>query len=346
MIPLKNFVTDAKNFFEVVREYEGSYSYEQKQGAKDELAPPLINKGQGNVKVRITFEGSQWAAAQAKETETLLASAKEVGASLELKKIRDAAETYMKNADAKSGYKITSKAALQNFLDGAGLLQTVLDLDAFSMKNLMVYSPEKSTLASYEKSRLAGTSEWRNQQLDLLWAMCDLDGDGSVTFQELLMVLAMKSNSNPVERGEFAFQLLDKDKSGNLSISELLTMQQIYYKSFKILFLKEFLSKVSEETIKKGVFLRHEVTEEITKKVQSTLDGAGIPERLANKILALADKDSSGDVSKEEYINFLKDPENEKSMTDLLATLLATVGLQAGMESAQVILRKNTKAFY
>jgi Ca2+-binding EF-hand superfamily protein len=349
VIPLKNVATDTKNFFEVVNEYEGTYSF-SKASEVEQLAPPLVNSGMGSVKVRITFEGKDWAAAQEAEAAKLIKDVQGSGSKLDLGKLQSAAETFMKTSDGKTGeYVIKSKAMLQNFLEQAGLVQMVLDFDAFSSDKLMVYSPEKmksETISSYEKERLKKEDDWRSQQLELLWAMCDVDGDGTVTFQELMMILAIQSHSDPVQRGELAFRLLDRDNSGTLSKAEMLKLQRIYYKSFKILFKVEFLNKVREEGYKKGVFLSYDTMEEITKKVQQTLDNANVPEALTEKIFSLADKDESGDVSKEEYLNFLKDKDNEAAMTDFLGTLLATVGLTAGLQSAAVILKKGAKSFY
>jgi Ca2+-binding EF-hand superfamily protein len=349
VIPMKNVATDTKNFFEVVNEYEGTYSF-SKASEVEQLAPPLVNSGMGSVKVRITFEGKDWAAAQEAEAAKLIKDVQGSGSKLDLGKLQSAAETFMKTSDGKTGeYVIKSKAMLQNFLEQAGLVQMVLDFDAFSSDKLMVYSPEKmksETISSYEKERLKKEDDWRSQQLELLWAMCDVDGDGTVTFQELMMILAIQSHSDPVQRGELAFRLLDRDNSGTLSKAEMLKLQRIYYKSFKILFKVEFLNKVREEGYKKGVFLSYDTMEEITKKVQQTLDNANVPEALTEKIFSLADKDESGDVSKEEYLNFLKDKDNEAAMTDFLGTLLATVGLTAGLQSAAVILKKGAKSFY
>lgn len=342
VIPLKGVATDSRNYFEVVREYGYTSSSEH---VKDEVAPASFNSSIGSVKVAITFEGKLWASTKSAEEEKFVASVSE--SKLDMSKIKAAVDTFLKSADAKNGYTIKSKAQLQNFLEKSGLIQTILDFDAFSMKNLSVFHPDKLAIESYHKSRIADSVEWKDQQLDLLWAMCDADGNGAVEFSEIIMVLAMLSNSDPVERGELAFKLMDKDNSGSLSRQEVKQMQTIYLKSYKILYRQEFMLAVNSELLKKGVWLNSETTEAIEKFISNVLDGVDLTERLTTAIFSLADEDKSGDVSKEEYIKFLKDPANAKAINDIIVAF--TIGISASIPSgaAAIVARKRgARSFY
>lgn len=185
----------------------------------------------------------------------------------------------------------------------------------------MALTPEKLALRKSQR----GSPEWRAHQLDFIWAMCDVDGSGSVSFQEILMVLALKSNSDPVQRGELAFKLLDKDGSGTLDRTELLKLQELYYKSFKILFIPKVKRRIQQESEQKKVHLGARA-HNLEEKIRRVLDTADIPARLTDTIIALADKDESGDVSKAEFLAFLTDKGNQAALHDTLKALLSGVG--------------------
>lgn len=162
-------------------------------------------------------------------------------------------------------------------------------------------------------------------QNDQVWEMFDLDKDGSINFEELIIGLAMHSAADPRSRAEFYFGIFDRKGKGYLDRAEVMHLLQMQWKCaigamrgglVNTLLHHPELAIIEEAEIRK-----------IGDAIESRIRELDVPSSLADVVFSTADTDKSGTISKQEYIMFISDSAAQSSLQEAIRASLMTAQL-------------------
>jgi len=131
----------------------------------------------------------------------------------------------------------------------------------------------------------------------MLFEYMDVDGNHSVSMNELLLVLNAMSDPDPLERSKFHFLMLDADANGKLEGEELRRLVALHQLAMKVAFEVDLIALVQDQGI----------TQEEADEARAAMNGAvfdnekfvefGIRELIAN-----ADSNKDGMISETEWL--------------------------------------------
>jgi Ca2+-binding EF-hand superfamily protein len=237
---------------------------------------------------------------------------------LSIDKIKAAAEALIV-----SGHRgiISDRDQLRDVLEKLGIFNSVTALDALMWSDYesIFFPKEKADSAAVAEA--LRSNEVRDARAALFWEMLDLNRDGQIDFNELLMGLAMNTESDPAERAQFYFDQFDLNKDGELSAEEVFALQATCMKALTGAIRVALFVNLRRRAETK-LYMSEEDLRKACDECAANIHKLGLAQRCTDYIFQTVDKDKNGVITKDEFLAFLTDKQAQQSLKSLIRTSL------------------------
>jgi Ca2+-binding EF-hand superfamily protein len=292
--------------------------------------PGKKDKVSGSVSINYTYVTDKYAAEQKELERMQQEKAQELAAGagetkLPFDKVKKAAE-YVSQV-TKGGDKMTTVEQLEEVL-------TKLDvLLAFTNMNVLLFSSKETGAASQHALKrnnissaavddMLHSQEMRQARGEFLMELFDVNKDGEVSFQELLLGLAMQSEGSPKERAAFYFDVFDEDKSGSLSRDEVNKLHSMMFRSLYGMVSTGIVTELKHKPEVTAVLSDSDIRT-FANDIIKFLKSLGLEKQLTDHVFDAIDDDKNAQITKEEYTTFLADEDQQQALHNIVQSAFA-----------------------
>lgn len=275
-----------------------------------------------------------------KATQLIRSAPKE--SKLSLEKIKAAAEALV---IAGHNGVITDQDQLRDVLEKLGVFNSVTVLDALMWSEYEAIFFPKDQADSAAVAEALRSEEVRGARAALFWEMLDLNRDGQIDFNELLLGIAMNTESTPEERAQFYFDQFDlvrclglgahffsptltfspspsaQDKNGQLSSEEVFALQSTCMKALTGAIRVSLFVNLRRRAETK-LYMSEEELKKACDDCAANISRLGLAQRCTDYIFQTVDKDKNGVITKDEFLAFLTDKQAQQTLKSMMRSSL------------------------